>query len=350
MRVFGNFFLKVLAFLTAITVFITILTFLFSLMEGQEHSINYIYKEGKKDSENKIIILRLRGPIINEPSDRFQFEFLNSSQIIYVNKVKKLFKTLEKENLKGIIISIDSPGGSVSATYNLYETINNFKIKNQIKIYLHTNELLASGAYWISLAGDKIYANYGSIIGSIGVKGPDWIYFNKVKSIGTGLFGQTIETEDGIKKFTPIAGDSKDIFDSFRSPSNKEVEALNKIVKNIYSDFVNVVSKNRKIERKYIVNELGALVFDSKTAKDNYLIDDVLNFEATLEQLIKDLSIEDYVILEIADIKKSFFDELTQNLFFKTNNYNQITKQIKCDIISKNISVIFAESNGNNNC
>ena len=181
MRVFGNFFLKVLAFLTAITVFITILTFLFSLMEGQEHSINYIYKEGKKDSENKIIILRLRGPIINEPSDRFQFEFLNSSQIIYVNKVKKLFKTLEKENLKGIIISIDSPGGSVSATYNLYETINNFKIKNQIKIYLHTNELLASGAYWISLAGDKIYANYGSIIGSIGVKGPDWIYSNLLK-------------------------------------------------------------------------------------------------------------------------------------------------------------------------
>ena len=46
---------------------------------------------------------------------------------------------------------------------------------------------MASGAYWVSLASDKIYANYGSLVGSIGVRGPDWIYFDTPVSISKGI-------------------------------------------------------------------------------------------------------------------------------------------------------------------
>ena len=55
--------------------------------------------------------------------------------------------------------------------------------------------MLASGGYWASLSGEKIYANYGSIIGSIGVKGPDWFFYNKPKLISSGFLGQTIEVK-----------------------------------------------------------------------------------------------------------------------------------------------------------
>ena len=61
-------------------------------------------------------------------------------------------------------------------------------------------------------SGDKIYANYGSIIGSIGVSGPSWYYYDKPKSISTGILGQKIETENGIYIFDQNAGNSKDLF------------------------------------------------------------------------------------------------------------------------------------------
>ena len=138
-----------------------------------------------------------------------------------------------------------------------------FKNKSQIKIFLHTNEILASGGYWAALASDKIYANYGAMIGSIGVRGPEWIFFEKPFSISTGILGKSIQTKGVIKKYNTIAGNSKDLFDSFRMPTKKELDSLQDIVNSIYIDFVNAVAKNRSIENDFIIQNLGALIFDS---------------------------------------------------------------------------------------
>ena len=69
-------------------------------------------------------------------------------------------------------------GGQYQQPYKLYQSLEKFKQNNKTIIFFHTNELLASGGYWVSLAGDKIYANYGALIGSIGVRGPDWIFYD----------------------------------------------------------------------------------------------------------------------------------------------------------------------------
>ena len=89
------------------------------------------------------------------------------------------------------------------------------------------------------------------MIGSIGVRGPDWIYYDKPISISTGILGQAIETKDGIKKYSTIAGRSKDLFNSFRKPTKEEAEILYKdIVNRIYIDFVNTVFQNNRTHRK----------------------------------------------------------------------------------------------------
>ena len=108
-----------------------------------------------------------------------------------------------------MIVSINSPGGSVSATYNLYHILYDFKINNDVKIFFHTNELLASGGYWVALASDKIYANYGSLIGSIGVRGPDWIYFDTPIAISKGLLGESIETKKELKNLIQLLDNLK---------------------------------------------------------------------------------------------------------------------------------------------
>ena len=350
MRIFFNFFIKIIAFFSAITVFIAILSLLISLSKKEFKESEFNFKKGNINSENKIALLKLKGPILNEPPESVELGFFYNYEIIFVSEVKKILKKLEIEKIKGIIVSIDSPGGSVSAAYNLYHMLYDFKINNNIKIFFHTNELLASGGYWVALASDKIYANYGSLVGSIGVKGPDWIYFDTPVAISESLFGKSITTQKGIKKFNTIAGQSKDLFNSFRRPTEKEYSALQNMVNSIYEDFVNLVSKNRNIENSFIINDLGALIFDAKNAKENFLIDDVINLSSATDRLVAALSLRDYQIIEKKKNKYSLFQHLIKaNSTFNHNIVNS-TKQEMCNIIKNYISVIFIQNYLDNSC
>ena len=350
MNILINFFFKVLAFFLAITTFIIILIIIINLSQNRLNTEKFNFKEGNIDSNNKIVLLKLRGPIFNEPSNSMNIGFFNDLEIIYVNEIKKILKDLENKNIKGVIVSIDSPGGSVSATYNLYNAINNYKKNNNITIYFHTNELLVSGGYWAALASDKIFANYGSLVGSIGVRGPDWIYYDNPVSISEGILGQTIETKKGIKIFKNIAGKSKDLFDSFRMPTDTELLSLQKIVNSIYDDFVLVVSKNRNIEKEIIINDIGALIFNAKEAKKNYLIDDVLDIDKAIEALVKKLELKDYQIIERKKNKLTFLQQLT-SVNFKNYNYFITKNKVEiCNLLKESVSVIFVQKNYFENC
>ena len=154
----------------------------------------------------------------------------------------------------------------------------------------------------------------------------------------------------GIKKFKTIAGSSKDLFNIFRMPTEKEYSALQDMVDNIYEDFVNLVSKNRSIENNFIINDLGALIFDAKNAKENFLIDDVVNLSSTIDKLVASLSLRDYQIIEKKRKKYSFLQHLIQaNSVFKNNIVNS-TKQEMCNTINNSISVIFNRNSFDNSC
>ena len=85
----------------------------------------------------------------------------------------------------------------------------NLKKKQTLKYIFIQSEILASGGYWVATTADKIFASYGSIIGSIGVGGPSWYYYNTPLSVSSGIFGQSIETKKGIEVFNQNAGKVK---------------------------------------------------------------------------------------------------------------------------------------------
>ena len=353
MSIFLNFFFKTLAFFIATTLFIVILVLIFTFLQNDSFKDkNFIFKEGKINSLNKIAFMKLKGPIFNEPSSLIEFGIINDLQGIYVSKIEKDLQELESEKVKGIIVSIDSPGGSVSATYNLYNAFNKFKQNNKTTIFFHTNELLASGGYWIALASDKIYANYGALIGSIGVRGPDWFFYDKPVSISTGIFGQSIETKDGIKKYSTIAGRSKDLFDPFRIPTEEEIQSLQNIVNGIYLDFINTVSSSRNLERQFIIEDLGAIIFDSNKAKDNYLIDQVMNIKDVKNQMIKELDLYDYKILIKKKTNINFVETFFQSKLFFEYDILALKKDEICGLMSNYINTLYIGSNKyfENNC
>ena len=348
MNLFFKTFIKIIAILSSISIFFVVLLTLSSFFTKIENKKIFMPTSGDVNSENKIAVLKLIGPILNEPSFVSDYKLFNNINVIYVNNIKNILKNLESEKIKGLIISINSPGGSVSASFNLYNLFNEFKIINNIPLFFYTNELMASGAYWAALSGNKIFANYGSLIGSIGVKGPDWIYFDEPLVISSGLLGSSVVTKNGIKKFSNIAGNSKDIYDPFRPPTKNEKIDLHNAVQNIYDDFVNKVSSSRKIERNTILNDIGAMIYDTKSAKEKFLIDDTVTLERVIKTMVENLNFDNFQVIEKENFKSGLLEniigtKLLSRNFLDDSKDSQIS--LICNIAKFQLSTIIIQNN-----
>ena len=328
--VFFRVFFRTFGFLSALLAFFLIISLLLNLSNNLQKS-EFTMIEGDQNSKNIIGVINLNGPIFNNASNILEnniYDYINPEHIkLYLEELKEL-------KVKILLININSPGGTVSATAELENILKNFKKETKVEIYFFTSEILASGGYWIATTADRIFASYGSTIGSIGVSGPNWYYFNTPLSVSSGLFGQSIETEKGIEVFNQNAGQSKDLFNPFRKPKDQEILHLQKIVDEIYEDFITKVSKNRNIEMETIRNNIGALIYSSTQAKENYLIDDVLNYSSLIEYIIKENNYSDYKIYENI-IKRSLLGNFLAS--YKDNNSNKFDI---CKRFEMNINVL----------
>ena len=344
MRIFYTVFVKVFAFLLSIIVFLSLLIGFFTVFNNNLNNQIFVNFSGEIDSINKIAVLKLEGPIINLSNKKLDIGFLDIINTINSNFIEKALEELKHQKISGLVISINSPGGTVSESYKIYNLIKEFKKINQIKVYFHTNEMIASGAYWVALSADKIFADYGSLIGSIGVKGPDWLYFDKPVSISSGILGNSIETKNGIKKFNNIAGNSKDIFDPFREPTKKEIFDLQNNVQNIYNDFINLVSKSRKIEKNIIINDIGAMIYGNQIAEEKYLINGTKDINNVIKALANELKLDNYQIIREENSKERSLNDIVSSIFYNSAQLNKFkinNEKILCKNFKSRISSIF---------
>jgi protease-4 len=334
MSIFFNVFIKSIAFFLSIITIIIIISLSVSFFSDRNN--NFTTLDGEENSNNIISIIELNGLIIETSSD---LSNLANPFIISPKNIEKKLEELEKISPKAIIFSMNSPGGTVSASKKLYDIINSYKKNNNdTKIFIHSDELLASGGYWVATVADGIYASYGSITGSIGVKGPDWFFYDKPKTISTGIFGNTIETENGIKNFSNTAGESKDIFNPFRQPTKKELEHLQNMVNEIYNDFIRIVSKERKIETVTLEKDIGAQIFTSTHAVELNLIDSELNLEELINKILKDNNFADYKIIKIINEKNS----LVREILTSSTNKKEMYFNYECISLRSSITAILS--------
>ena len=329
---FFSVFFRTLGFLSALLIFLIIINFALSFSNELEKK-QFVMTKGIPSSDNIIANINLNGPIFNNSNvlGNNLYDYINPSQ------VKSYLEELKELRIKALIININSPGGTVSATAELEQIIYEFKKNTDTKVYFYTKEILASGGYWVATTADKIYASYGSIIGSIGVSGPSWFYYNTPTSLSSGIFGQTIEAEKGIEVFNQNAGEGKDLFNPFRRPKSDEIEHLQSIVDDVYNNFITKVSKSRKIEISNLKTNIGALIYSSNQAKNNFLIDDILNYETLIDLIIKENKFEDYKIYE-NKVNNSILSNLLVKYEDKTNN--KYSLENICKNLETNISVL----------
>ena len=180
----------------------------------------------------------------------------------------------------GVIVRINSPGGSVAASDTIYHEIMRFKKGRKIPVYAHIIEVGASGGYYVAAAADRIVASPTAITGSIGVIA--------MKLTVEGLLSK-IGVSDEIYK----SGPKKDFWSPFRPSTPEEREMLQDIIDRLFSRFVEVVSASRK--KLLTQQEVRALadgrIFTAPVALTAKLIDQVGYLDETIETMKKELAL-----------------------------------------------------------
>jgi protease-4 len=229
-------------------------------------------------------VIRIEGPIVTHANIPF-YKIADSSEIIESIK--------DAKDLDGIILYINSPGGSASSSFKILDEIKNYKEKNKTVIAFIDEQGL-SGAYLIASAADKIYASRMSFVGGIGV-------------IGSYLEIAGLLEKYNISYVRLVKGKYKDVGSPFKHISEEEKELLEKKLDIIYKEFVEEVSKNRNLNVDKIAT---GEFFTSKEALENSLIDEI----GDMEKIKKYLEEKYNRSVEFVEIKrqKSFYEELSR--------------------------------------
>ena len=268
------------------------------------------YYEGKKESnfsKDKIIVLNAYGEIID---GSFQDNQISSE--FFSRKLNEISKD---PSVKGLLLRINSPGGSGFASEVIRQELLNLK-NSGIPIVVSISDIAASGGYWISANADEIWATPLSVTGSIGV-------FALLPSI-----------EDALSKFgfNYDGLSTTDFNPSIVSNPNENLKSfIQNYVDRAYSDFINLVSEGRDLNIDSVNEISNGKIWTGTQALKNGLIDNIGTQSEAIERLKEIIGYEE-IDVEYLNFKQSFFDFLGNNFL----NFQTLNKFFKNDLNIQN--------------
>jgi protease-4 len=191
--------------------------------------------------------------------------------------IEQLRKFSKDDSVKAIVLRINSPGGGVGPSQEIYEEVR--KLKGKKVVVASMGALAASGGYYIACAAQKIYANPGTITGSIGVI----MQFVNVKDLIEKI---------GLKGMVVKSGVFKDIGSPVRDMKPEERELLQGVIDNVHSQFIGAVAEGRKMDREKVAKIADGRIFSGEQAKALGLVDALGNLEDAVAEAGKLAKIE----------------------------------------------------------
>jgi len=173
--------------------------------------------------------------------------------------VRQLKKYEEDNSIKALVLRIDSPGGGVAPSQEIYDQLLKFRDKDKY-IVASMGGVAASGGYYVACAADTILANPGTLTGSIGV-------------IFSYLEFENLMDKAGIKMEVVKSGDLKDVGSPTRAMDPRERAMLQSVIDDTYDQFVNVVSERRGLDIDFVKSLADGSIFTGRQARDKALID-----------------------------------------------------------------------------
>lgn len=231
---------KILIFFFIVIIFIALLSFVLA-----------IFQKGSITMGDKVALIRIEGII------------LDSRKVI-----EEIEKYSTDSSVKAVVLRVDSPGGGVAASQEIYEEI--IKLKKKKIVVVSMGSVAASGGYYIASPADRIVANAGTITGSIGV-------IMEIPNF-EGLMEKI-----GVKTQVIKSGPHKDIASAFRSMSKEEKEILQELIDDVHDQFIRAVSDSRGIAYEEVKKLADGRIFTGRKAKELGLVDELGNLNDTIK-------------------------------------------------------------------
>ena len=190
------------------------------------------------------------------------------------------------KNTQGVVVRINSPGGSPVQAQAIYDEMKRLRKKYpDIPLYAVVEDICASGGYFVAVGADQIYVGKASIVGSIGVL---------INGFGfTGLMEKL-----GIERRLVTAGENKGMLDPFSPQDPKDTEHVKKLMGEIHQQFISVVREGRGKRLKDSPEIFSGLIWTGERSVDLGLADGFGSLEYVAREVIKAEDIRDYTISE----------------------------------------------------
>ena len=227
--------------------------------------------------------------------------------------LERLSHLSEDKNLRGLLVKINSPGGTFVSSRELFDSIKD--LGKQIPTAVYMKEVATSGGYLLSLGADRIFSNQGTITGSVGV------------ILQTADLTELFE-KIGINPIVIKSGEFKAVPNPIEKIDKRKIDYISEVVLVLQQEFINIVRDRRKIP-DYVVKEISdGRIFTATQALDLNLIDQIGSERDAIDWIKKEASLEDDV--EIID----FSQEENIFSFLKINNFKNKIKKINVNFLS----------------
>ncbi|NPA58591.1 MAG: signal peptide peptidase SppA [Aquificae bacterium] len=190
----------------------------------------------------------------------------------YMDTVARIEKAQLDKSIKAVVIAVDSPGGAVGAAQEIYNAVE--KLRKEKPVVVSMGNVAASGGYYISVPANVIYANPGTITGSIGVI----IQHVSVAQVLKKL---------GIKVENIKSGQNKDILYPNNELTPEQKKILEETIKDVYNQFLEDIVKYRPVDMETLKKYADGRIFSGRQAKEIKLVDKLGNIQDAVKEAKK---------------------------------------------------------------
>lgn len=256
-----------------------------NIIDGLFASESAFYEEVIEgdDLTNVIAVFDVEGTI----QDTGEASLLSSTTYNHRAFMDKLKMAEENDDIKGIILRVNSPGGGVVESAEIHDKILDIK-KVKKPVYVSMGSVAASGGYYISAPADKIYASPETMTGSLGV-------------IMQGYNYEKLAKKYGVEFETIKSGPHKDIMSPTREMTGDEREILQDMIDNSYDQFVKIIADGRGMTEKEVREIADGRIYDGRQAKENHLIDDFGHLDDVIAAMKTDIGNKDAQVIRYTD-------------------------------------------------
>lgn len=225
--------------------------------------------------------------------------------------IENLTKFTKDDSVKALVLRIESPGGGVSPSQELYEEVRRTVQKKPVVVSM--GAVAASGGYYIAAAAQKIYANPGTITGSIGVI----LQFTNLEELFRKI---------GFRMEIVKSGPYKDVGNPGREMTPEERAYLQDLIDNVHQQFVRAVAQGRRMEEEKVQEVADGRIFTGEQAKELGLVDELGDLKDAINAAAKMAGIEGepkvvYPEEEKRSLLSYLLDQATENLVEQLQKY-----------------------------